>query len=115
MSVVKVIGGWYPCQLTHEITHADTTAHSTDMFATGVPKEASVIFFTLTRSVGTGDLEISSSAGGTQLGINDDEVAMWFRGEDGLFHYELETANDDVNCEIMGYFVQGSLARALRR
>lgn len=111
---VKVIGGWYPEQLTQEITHADATEHSLTCADIGVPEHTTVLYFYLTRSVGVGDLEIKSSSGGTVQPINDDECALWFKAVDGNFYYELETANDDVNCEIMGYFVQGSLAKALR-
>lgn len=111
---VKVIGGWYPCQTTQEITHADATEHSVTMESIGIPLKATVVYFTLTRSGGIGDLEVKSQSGGTVNPVNDDEKALWFRAEDGNFYYELETANDDVNCEIMGYFIQGSLSKALK-
>ena len=113
---VKVIGGWYPTQLTQEIIHADATEHSLSCADIGVPEHTSVLsIYIESHSVGVGDFEIKTSSGGTAQPLNDLETGLWFKSEDGLFYYELETANDDINVGITGYFVQGSLQAALRR
>ena len=90
----------------YDITHADTNEHSVALPA-GYPANTKAIYITCFRLAGTGFFvprSVSGMPGAPRIAT--DFGGLWIRAVNGLFYYNLHTANDDWDIFSDGYITE---------